>query len=215
MLIRRTFALISLGFLLLSALAIGTARAEPADKGHETAIFAGGCFWCVESDFDSVPGVIRTISGYTGGITPNPNYKLVSTNTTGHREAVEITYDPKKVSYETLVDILFHSVDPTDSGGQFCDRGESYKTAIFVTSPAQKKIAEEIKQKLQDTGVLQKPIVTTIEEAGPFFPAETYHQDYYEKNPLRYKLYRYRCGRDARIEAIWGKDAHRGIAKKH
>lgn len=213
MLIRRTFALTTLGFLLLMGLATGTARAETTEKGHETAIFAGGCFWCVESDFDSVPGVVRTISGYTGGITPNPTYKQVSTDTTGHREAVEITYDPKKVSYETLVDILFRSVDPTDGGGQFCDRGESYKTAIFVTSPAQKKIAEESKQKLQKSGVLKKPVVTTIEVAGPFFPAETYHQDYYEKNPLRYKLYRYRCGRDARIEAVWGKEAHRGIAK--
>ena len=213
MLIWRPFALTTLGFLLLMAFTTGTVRADTAEKGHETAIFAGGCFWCVESDFDSVPGVVRTISGYTGGITPNPTYKQVSTNTTGHREAVEVTYDPKKVSYETLVDILFHSVDPTDGGGQFCDRGESYKTAIFVTSPAQKKIAEESKQKLQKSGVLKKPVVTTIEVAGPFFPAETYHQDYYEKNPLRYKLYRYRCGRDARIEAVWGKDAHRGIAK--
>ena len=218
MLIRRTFALTSLGFLLLSALAIGTARAETAEtaeKGHETAIFSGGCFWCVESDFDNVPGVVRTISGYTGGITPNPTYKQVSTDKTGHLEAVEIIYDPKKVSYETLVDILFHSVDPTDDGGQFCDRGESYKTAIFATSPAQEQIAVEVKQKLQDAGVLKKPIVTKIEEAGPFFPAETYHQDYYEKNPVRYKLYRYRyrCGRRGRVEALWGKEAHRGIAK--
>ncbi|NKB54787.1 MAG: peptide-methionine (S)-S-oxide reductase MsrA [Alphaproteobacteria bacterium] len=210
----RSFRLAFVLGLLLSALsATAFAQAGTSEKDLKTAIFAGGCFWCVESDFDNVPGVVRTISGYTGGITPNPTYKQVSADNTGHREAVQITYDPKKVSCAALVDILFHSVDPTDGGGQFCDRGESYKTAIFATSAEQKRIAQETKHTLQESKILKDPIVTTIEDAGPFFPAEDYHQDYYKKNPVRYRFYRHRCGRDGRVEALWGKDAHRGIAK--
>ena len=197
---------------LFSALSLA-GPAHAADTGLETAIFAGGCFWCVESDFDGVPGVVETISGYTGGITPNPTYQQVSHGNTGHHEAVKVTYDPKKVSYATLVDVFWHSVDPTDAGGQFCDRGESYKTAIFALTPEQKRIAEESKKALQASGVLKDPVVTKIEDAGPFFPAEDYHQNYYKENPLRYRFYRLRCGRDSRIEALWGKDAHRGIAK--
>jgi peptide-methionine (S)-S-oxide reductase len=148
----------------------------------EIATFAGGCFWCVESDFDGVPGVAKTISGYTGGMLQNPTYKQVSAGGTGHIEAVEIHFDPAKVSYEKLLDVFWHSVDPTDAGGQFCDR-------------------------------LKQPIVTPIREATPFYPAETYHQDYYKKNPLHYRVYRYGCGRDARLTELWGKDAHRGIEK--
>ena len=209
----RTSAAIFLGMLLSAALLTSPARGAAAESDLRTAIFAGGCFWCVESDFDAVPGVVETVSGYTGGITPNPTYKQVTYEKTGHREAVRITYDPKKVSYETLVDILFHSVDPTDDGGQFCDRGESYTTAIFATTPEQKRIAEAVKRKLQDSGILKDPILTPIEDAGPFFPAEDYHQDYYEKNPVRYRFYRLRCGRDGRVQALWGADAHKGIAK--
>jgi peptide-methionine (S)-S-oxide reductase len=201
--------------LLLSAgLSLGTASLSGAAEGElEVATFAGGCFWCVESDFDNVPGVVRTISGYTGGALADPTYKQVSAGGTGHREAVQIFYDPQQVGYAMLVEIFWRSVDPTDAGGQFCDRGESYETAIFANSLEQKQQAEVSKRTLERSAVLGRPVVTPIEVAGPFYPAEDYHQDYYKKNPLRYKFYRYRCGRDSRIEELWGEDAHRGIAK--
>ncbi|MDA2917106.1 peptide-methionine (S)-S-oxide reductase MsrA [Nitrospinae bacterium AH_259_B05_G02_I21] len=196
-----------IGGAALTALAadLGDLSTAAFPKGEAVATFAGGCFWCVESDFDKVPGVVRTISGYTGGLFKNPTYKQVSAGGTGHREAVQIFYDSKKVSYEKLLDIFWRSVDPTDAGGQFCDRGRSYETAIFANSPAQKRLAEASKQKLKKSGVLKMPIVTPIETAGAFYPAEDYHQDYYKKNPLRYKYYRYGCGRDARIREVWGK----------
>tara|TARA_A100001037_G_scaffold85286_1_gene77405 strand:+ start:978 stop:1622 length:645 start_codon:yes stop_codon:yes gene_type:complete len=209
----RISASLILSLLFSAALLAGPARAYTAEKGLETAIFAGGCFWCVESDFDKVPGVVKTISGFSGGVTPNPTYKQVVTESTGHHEVVQITFDPKKVTYAHLVDVLFHSVDPTDGGGQFCDRGHSYSTAIYATSPEQKKTAEAVKKKLQDSGVLKKPIVTPIEDAGPFFPAEEYHQDFYTKSPVRYKFYRFNCDRNARVQALWGENAHKGIAK--
>ena len=200
--------------LVLSAgLSLGTASlSRAAEDGLEVATFAGGCFWCVESDFDQVPGVVRTISGYTGGTLPDPTYKRVTAGGTGHREAVQIFYDPKRVSYAALVEIFWRSVDPTDGGGQFCDRGESYETAIFANSLEQKQQAEASKGALRRSGVLKQPVVTPIEVARAFYPAEDYHQDYYTENPLRYGFYRYRCGRDARIEALWGEDAFRGIA---
>ena len=175
------------------------------------AIFAGGCFWCVESDFDHVPGVTKTISGYTGGSLKNPTYKAVTAGGTGHREAVQIFYDPSKVSYEMLLDVFWRSVDPTDGGGQYCDRGVSYQTAIFATTPEQRELAEASKTALQDSGVLKQPIVTPIEDAGEFYPAEDYHQGYYKKNPVRYKFYRFSCGRDGRVRDLWGDQAHRGI----
>jgi peptide-methionine (S)-S-oxide reductase len=191
--------------LTAQAADVGDVSTAALPKGEGVATFAGGCFWCVESDFDKVPGVVRTISGYTGGLLKNPTYKQVSAGGTGHREAVQIFYDPKKVSYEKLLDIFWRSVDPTDAGGQFCDRGQSYETAIFANSPAQRRLAEASKQKLNKSGVLKKPIVTPIETAGVFYPAEDYHQDYYKKNPLQYKYYRYACGRDARVRKVWGK----------
>ncbi len=194
------------------AAALGDVSTAAVPKGEAVATFAGGCFWCVEADFDAVPGVVRTISGYTGGTSKNPTYRQVSAGGTGHREAVQIFYDPKKVSYEKLLDIFWRSVDPIDAGGQFCDRGRSYETAIFANSPAQRRLAEASKRMLQDSGVLKAPIVTPIETAGAFTPAEGYHQDYYKKSPLRYKIYRYGCARDARVRELWGKDAHRGIA---
>ncbi len=192
--------------LIAQAADLGDASTAAFPKDEEVATFAGGCFWCVESDFDKVPGVLRTISGYTGGLLKNPTYKQVSAGGTGHREAVQIFYDSKKVSYEKLLDIFWRSVDPTDAGGQFCDRGRSYETAIFANSPAQRRLAEASKQKLNKSEVLKKPIVTPIETAGAFYPAEDYHQDYYKKNPLRYKFYRYACGRDARVGEVWGKN---------
>ncbi len=188
-----------------------TASPAAAPKGEAVATFAGGCFWCVESDFDTVPGVLRTISGYTGGVLIDPTYKQVSAGGSGHIEAVRILFDPKKVSYATLLEIFWRSVDPTDDGGQFCDRGESYKTAIYANSAEQKRLAEASKGRLQRSGVLKRPVVTPIETAGPFYPAEDYHQDFYKKSALRYKIYRYGCGRDARIRKLWGAEAHRGI----
>ncbi len=201
---------------MLAAMIGGGALAadEMAASGEQRiATFAGGCFWCVESDFDNVPGVSRTISGYTGGQSKDPTYKQVSVGGTGHREAVQIFYDPKKVTYAALLKVFWRSVDPTDAGGQFCDRGVSYETAIFANSPEQQRLAEASKRKLQQSGALKRPIVTPIEMAGPFYAAEDYHQDYYKKNPLRYNFYRFGCRRDARIKDLWGEDAHKGIAK--
>jgi len=203
----------SLAAGLLATLLFCFSAAAADNKGEAVAIFAGGCFWCVESDFDGVPGVVRTISGYTGGLLKNPSYEQVSAGGTGHREAVQIFYDPRKVSYEKLLDVFWHSVDPTDAGGQFCDRGQSYETAIFAATPEQKALAEKSKKALTDSGAAKAPIVTPILDAGPFYPAEGYHQNYYRENPIRYRFYRYGCGRDARLKALWGKDAMRGIGK--
>ncbi len=211
---RRSRAVLAAALVLSAGLSLSTASlSAAAEDGLEVATFAGGCFWCVESDFDAVPGVVRTVSGYTGGTLADPTYKRVSAGGTGHREAVQIFYDPKQVGYAALVEIFWRSVDPTDGGGQFCDRGESYETAIFANSPEQKQQAEASKGALQRSGVLNQPVVTSVEIAGPFYPAEDYHQDYYRKSPLRYGFYRYTCGRDARVEELWGEDAYRGIAK--
>jgi len=176
------------------------------------ATFAGGCFWCVESDFDSVPGVVRTVSGYTGGHVENPTYRQVSADTTGHREAVQIYYDPGRVAYADLLEIFWRSVDPTDAGGQFCDRGENYTTAIFANSDNQLELAKASKRMLEASGILHRPVVTIIEPADTFYPAEDYHQNYYKKNPLRYKFYRFSCRRDERVKNVWGEQAFRGIA---
>ena len=207
----RKILLVSFAMALSALTTASIARA--AEDGLEAATFAGGCFWCVESDFDYVPGVVSTTSGYTGGDLVDPTYKRVSAGGTGHREAVRIVYDPTKTSYATLLDVFWRSVDPTDGGGQFCDRGESYQTAIFANSAEQKRLAEESKRALEASAMLDRPIVTPIELAGPFYPAEGYHQDYYEKNPIRYNFYRYRCGRDDRIEDLWGAEAFRGITE--
>lgn len=187
----------------------GAAGARAADTA--TAIFAGGCFWCVESDFDHVPGVLKTESGYTGGTLKDPTYDQVSAGGTGHREAVRVTYDPAKVSYGRLLGAFFHSVDPTDDGGQFCDRGVSYMSAIFVGSDAERQQAEAAKNAAAQE--LGKKIATTIETAQTFYPAEDYHQDYYKKNPIRYKFYRWNCGRNQRVEEVWGDRAYAGIPK--
>ena len=177
--------------------------ATPAD-GQALATFAGGCFWCMEPPFDKLDGVLATISGYIGGSTADPSYEQVSAGDTGHVEAVQVTYDPAKVSYEELLEVFWRNVDPIDAGGQFCDRGDQYRTAIFVHDEEQRRLAEASKQALEGSGRFEQPIVTEIEQAGPFYPAEDYHQDYYEKNPLRYKFYRWNCGRDARLEQLWG-----------
>ncbi|MFC7292172.1 peptide-methionine (S)-S-oxide reductase MsrA [Hirschia litorea] len=175
----------------------------------KTVVFAGGCFWCVESDFDKVEGVVATLSGYSGGHTESPTYKEVSYEDTGHYEVVQVEYDPGKVSFEVLLDYYWHHVDPTDAGGQFCDRGDSYRTAVFVNDAEQREIAEKSKADLDAAGILPSEIVTPILDAGPFWKAEEYHQDYYVKNPLRYKYYRSSCGRDARVQEVWsGADSH-------
>ncbi|HEX2764450.1 MAG TPA: peptide-methionine (S)-S-oxide reductase MsrA [Allosphingosinicella sp.] len=167
-----------------------------------SAVFAGGCFWCTESDFDHVPGVVSTTSGYSGGRVANPTYEQVSAGGTGHYESVKVVYDPAKVSYRSLVARFFKTVDAVDGGGQFCDRGSQYRSAIFVANPEQRRIAEEVKARA--AALLKKPVATQILPAAPFYAAEAYHQDYYRKNPVRYRYYRWRCGRDARLKALWG-----------
>ena len=184
----------------LLALAAVSAHAQTTAK----ATFAGGCFWCVESDFDKIPGVISTTSGYTGGKLANPTYAQVSAKTTGHAEAVLVVYDPAKVSYETLLQKYWHSIDPTTKDRQFCDSGSPYRTAIFVHDAAQEAAARASLAALDKSKPFKEPIVTSIEAAGPFYAAEDYHQDYYMKNPVRYNYYRYACGRDARLQQLWG-----------
>jgi peptide-methionine (S)-S-oxide reductase len=193
---------------LLFALAVaGAAGAQDAPKpGRAIATFAGGCFWCVESDFDKVPGVLETISGYTGGHVAKPTYEQVSSGTTGHAESVEVVYDPSKVSYQQLLTYYWHHVDPTVKDRQFCDYGNQYRTAIFVHGEDQRKLAEASKQQVE--AELKVPIYTQIAPAGPFYRAEEYHQDFYKKNPVKYKFYRWNCGRDQRVKQIWG--AHKG-----
>ena len=200
-------------FIAASMLAMTVSHTALAATDDELAVatFAGGCFWCVESDFDKVPGVVETVSGYTGGTADNPTYKQVTKGGTGHREAVQIRYDPKQVSYERLLHIFWRSVDPTDDGGQFCDRGESYQTAIFVGNEEERRLAKASREALEQSMVLDLPVVTPIETAGEFFPAEDYHQDYYTKSPFRYRYYRFACGRDSRVQQIWGKEAHDGL----
>ena len=170
------------------------------------ATFAGGCFWCTESDFEKVPGVISAVSGYIGGSKRNPSYEEVSAGATGHAEAVEIVFDPTKVGYQRLLYVYWRSVDPTVKDRQFCDSGSQYRTAIFTHDETQKKLAEASKAELEKAGKLS-PIQIQIVAAGTFYPAEDYHQDYYKKNPLRYRYYRYTCGRDARLQEIWGDEA--------
>jgi peptide methionine sulfoxide reductase msrA/msrB len=172
----------------------------------EKATFAGGCFWCMEPPFEKLEGVKEVISGYTGGTKVNPTYEEVSAGGTGHLEAVEVVYDPAKVTYEKLLDVFWKQINPTDAGGQFVDRGSSYKSAIFYHNEEQKKLAEQSKKKLEQSGRFDKPIVTEIRPAVPFYRAEDYHQDYWKKNPVRYKFYRYNSGRDQYLEKTWGKD---------
>jgi peptide methionine sulfoxide reductase msrA/msrB len=168
-----------------------------------TAVFAGGCFWCTESDFEKVPGVIDAISGYTGGHVKNPTYEQVSAGGTGDFESVKVIYDPSKVTYEQLLEYFWQHIDPTDPGGAFVDRGSQYRSAIFYANKTQKRLAEETKASLAASGVFKKPIVTLILPLGPFYPAEKYHQNYYKKNPIRYHYYRYNSGRDQFLKKVW------------
>jgi peptide-methionine (S)-S-oxide reductase len=202
----------SLAWLIIGSLggaAIGADTDSAGKKSEsmvatESAIFAGGCFWCVESDFEKLPGVISAESGYTGGKVANPDYHQVSAGGTGHAEAVKVVYDPTKVSYEQLVDYFWHHIDPTVKDQQFCDHGSQYRSAIFYQGEAQKHVAEASKKALEQSHKLPH-IYTEVTAASTFYPAEDYHQDYYKKNPVRYKYYRFSCGRDARVAEVWGK----------
>jgi peptide-methionine (S)-S-oxide reductase len=193
---------------LAVVLAVAAAFASPAPAqtgakpGTAMATFAAGCFWCVEEAFDKVDGVLATTSGYTGGHTMKPNYEQVSSGGTGHAEALQVTYDPSRVSYETLLQTFWHNVDPLDAGGQFCDRGKPYRSAVFSHSDDQQRQAEA--SKAQVAAELGKPIVTEIAAAGPFYEAEEYHQNYHDRNPLRYTFYKWNCGRAQRLAALWG-----------
>ena len=201
------------GLFLAAAMCIGGLAAQDrtppprsslAGSTVAVATFAGGCFWCIEPPFDKLDGVISTTSGYIGGTVPNPTYEQVSAGRTGHTEAVQVAYDPSRVTYEKLLDVFWHNVDPTVRDRQFCDFGSQYRTGIFVHNAEQRRLAEASKTALERTKTFKGPIVTEITDAGTFYPAEEYHQDYYQKNPLRYRYYRAGCGRDARLKELWG-----------
>ena len=203
--------------LALSALSqVAAEEAAPAgpaaDVGEpamlETATFAGGCFWCMEGPFDVLDGVVSTTSGYTGGAVPDPDYEQVSAGGTGHAESVQVTYDPQRVSYEKLLDVFWHNIDPTVINQQFCDHGSQYRTAIFYHNDVQKQAAEASVTALAQNKPFTAPIKTELSKAATFYPAEDYHQDYYKKNPVRYKFYRYNCGRDQRLTELWGGAGH-------
>ena len=213
----RRLALGAAGLLALAAVALafrpmpaalaadGDASAAPADAA--TATFAGGCFWCMEPPFDKTEGVYSTTSGYMGGEQENPTYEQVAAGRTEHAEVVQVKYDPEVVDYATLLDVFWRNVDPLTANRQFCDRGAQYRSAIFVHGEEQRSLAEASLAELEESGRFDDPIVTELAEAGDFWPAEAYHQDYYKKNPFRYKFYRNGCGRDDRLEKLWGSDA--------
>ncbi|HJX26858.1 MAG TPA: peptide-methionine (S)-S-oxide reductase MsrA [Thermoanaerobaculia bacterium] len=180
-------------------------NAQPAGAKLAKATFAGGCFWCMEPPYDKLPGVVSTTSGYTGGQVKNPTYEQVSSGGTGHAEAVQIVYDPSKVSYAKLLEVFWHNVDPLTPNRQFCDRGDQYRSAIFFHDAEQKRLAEKTRAEVEKE--LGKKVVTEIVPAAVYYPAEEYHQNYYEKNPVRYKFYRNGCGRDRRLEQLWGEKA--------
>ena len=197
--------------LLLGLLALASASGPPAHaadatpaSGHALATFAGGCFWCMQPPFEQLDGVLKTTVGYTGGHTLNPSYEEVSAGETGHAESIQIEYDPAKISYSKLLDVFWHNVDPLTPNAQFCDHGNQYRTAIFYHDQTQQRLAEESKQHLEQTKHFDRPIVTQIVPATAFYPAEDYHQMYHAKNPVRYKYYRWNCGRDQRLKEIWG-----------
>ncbi|MDR4478597.1 MAG: peptide-methionine (S)-S-oxide reductase MsrA [Nitrospira sp.] len=180
---------------------VGSAAGE---SGSAKAFFAGGCFWCMEEVFEKVPGVTSVTSGYMGGRVENPSYEQVSAGGTGHAESVEVVYDPAKVSYTTLLDAFWHNVDPVTPNAQFCDHGSQYRSVIFYQTEEQQRLAEESKRAIEQSGQLHKPIVTELTMASTFYPAEDYHQDFYKKNPVRYKFYKFSCGRSQRLEDLWG-----------
>ncbi len=197
------FTIIFLGYQQVNSMDKMEKPMKNNTEKYASAVFAGGCFWCTESDFEKVPGVIDAISGYTGGHVKNPTYQQVSAGGTGHMESVKVIYDPSKISYEQLLDYFWRHVDPTDPGGQFVDRGSQYRSAIFYANETEKRLAEKSKQQLAASGQFNKPIVTDILPLGEFYPAEDYHQNYYKKNPIRYHYYRYGSGRDQFLKKAW------------
>jgi peptide-methionine (S)-S-oxide reductase len=189
----------------LACTTASSAAPTPSPRpGLARATFAGGCFWCMEPPYEALPGVVSVTSGYIGGQRRNPTYEEVSSGGTGHTEAVEILYDPKKVTYEKLLEVFWVNIDPTVRNRQFCDVGEQYRTGIFVHDDEQRRLAEASKKKIEETKRFKEAVVTEIVAAGDFWPAEEYHQDYYQKNPVRYRFYRFNCGRDKRLEQLWG-----------
>lgn len=196
------------GFFAGGITTVGAADRESGGRGLAKAAFAGGCFWCMEHPFDELSGVISVNSGYTGGRNKNPTYEEVSSGGTGHAESVQIIYDPGRISYEKLLDVFWRNIDPTTSNRQFCDSGNQYRSAIFYNNETQKKLAMASKQALERSKPFKGPIVTQIVPAGEFYPAEEHHQHFYKKNPLEYKYYRYRCGRDKRLRELWGRAAN-------
>ncbi len=211
----KTFGILGV-FLVSGLLLLSVVNHAPGADSTETsaatevgkAIFAGGCFWCMEGPFDELDGVISTTSGYTGGHLPNPTYEQVSAGRTGHTEAVQVIYDPKKVGYEDLLEVFWRNIDPTTADRQFCDAGTQYRPGIFYTTEEQHRLAEKSKLQVEQQKTFPEPIVTEITKATEFFPAEEYHQDFYKKNPIRYKFYRLGCGRDARLAELWGESSH-------
>lgn len=198
------------GSALMAVMALPTGPTAAQDGATETAVFAGGCFWCVEEAFDAIDGVVDHTAGFAGGHVENPSYDAVVAGVTGHQEVVRVTFDPSEVTYARLLEVFWRNVDPLDDGGQFCDRGESYKTAIFVAGPEQRAAAEASKKQLQQSGRFDQPVVTPIEDLAAFYPAEKKHQDYFQKNTLRYKFYTSGCGRYDRLAELWGDEARPG-----
>ncbi len=187
-------------------LAGGSALAQDAaPAGREAAVFAGGCFWCVEEAFDKLPGVLATTSGYTGGTVENPTYQDVSAGSTGHFEAVKVEYDPSKVTFDRLLETFWQNIDPFDAAGQFCDKGDSYKSAVFIENDQERQLAEAGTARISEQ--FKMPVATQVLQEQVFYPAEDYHQDYYKVNPVRYKYYKWGCGRAQRLEEIWGEPA--------
>ena len=202
---QRRFIALATGLIVCMILANVPLADTPAATPSGKAYFAGGCFWCMEEAFEKVEGVVSVVSGYMGGTVANPTYEEVSAGRTGHAESVEVSYDPTKVTYQKLLDAFWHNVDPLTPNAQFCDHGSQYRSAIFYSTEEEKRLAEESKSAIEQAKKFPAPIVTQLTAASTFYPAEDYHQDYYKKNPLRYKYYKYGCGRANRLEVLWGK----------
>ena len=202
--VKWTFLTMGMILMIATSATGDSTKGNVSEKRFEKATFAGGCFWCMEPPFDNLDGVISTTSGYTGGVEKNPTYEQVSSGRTGHLEAIEVLYDPSKVSYEQLLDVFWKNVDPTQGNGQFVDIGPQYRTAIFYHSEEQRRLSLESRNRLQESRKFAKPIVTEIRPAMQFYKAEDYHQDYYLNNPIRYKYYRWGSGRDPFLEKVWG-----------
>jgi peptide-methionine (S)-S-oxide reductase len=205
MTILRRLIFCSVSLLACAALAVWPSSGPLSAATTAKAYFAGGCFWCMEEAFEKVDGVLTVVSGYMGGTVPNPSYEEVSAGRTGHAESVEVTYDPLKVTYQKLLDAFWRNVDPLTPNAQFCDHGSQYRAAIFYSTDEEKRLSEDSKRAIEQSKRFPQPIVTQLVQASTFYPAEDSHQDYYKKNPLRYKYYKYGCGRAQRLEALWGK----------